>query len=78
MEFRYQKAIVYIPGHAAVSHVSSSDSSPGQGAPVPTGSGAVHVLLFDLVPGPQLAEQSVQELHSDQPPSTPVGSTSVG
>ena len=61
----------FVPGQAASSHASVDVDSPTQSAPDPDGAGAVHVLVRDLVPSPQLAVQSVQEPHSDQPPSTP-------
>ena len=44
-----------------------------QDFPVPDGSGEEHVRLLDFIPIPQLALQPPHELHSDHPPSTPVG-----
>ena len=66
-----------VPGQAASSHASVDVASPTQSAPDPDGAGAVHVLVRDLVPSPQLAVQSVQEPHSDHPPSTPGASNKL-
>ena len=63
-----------LPGcsQGVVLHRLLSESSPTQSNPDPVGSGAVQDLVLDWVPGPQVAEHSVHELHSDHPPSTEV------
>lgn len=38
--------------------------------PLFRGSGAIHSLFLCRLPSPQEDEQSVNEVHSDQPPST--------
>ena len=57
------------PSQDPFSHSELSYFSPSHGNPDPDGSGALHDRVLDLVPGPQLDEQSVQEPHSDHPPS---------
>jgi hypothetical protein len=66
-------SIYYVPGHFTSSQFSVTASLPMQDFPVPDGSGEEHVRLLDFIPIPQLALQPPHELHSDHPPSTPVG-----